>query len=204
MVPCLFVGEVGVARHHLFHASVAQHPVLLLVDVEAQAVAVVAACLEDGLFATGFSACRVYPHLNGIAVALACIDAADVSLHALLVVQPEGIVLVVQQPGVVDHEVVGVACVGGHVAVAFLHGPVVGQAVDIVVLRLVLSGGSLSDVAVDVEQCQVVYGTVHIAKIEVVVVAVVYLLHHHVVHRLVGEELERGVAMQCQGAELLL
>ena len=49
--------------------------------------------------------------------------------------------------------------VGGYGAVALVHRPVVGETIDIVVLRLILTGGSLGSLTVDVVDCQVVYGT---------------------------------------------
>ena len=52
------------------------------------------------------------------------------------------------------------ACVCQHCTVPLIHGPVIGQAIDVVVFRLIFRGGGLMDVAVDVEQAQVVDGSV--------------------------------------------
>ena len=182
------------AGHHLFLLSVAQHPVLLGVEVEAQAVGIARTRLEDG-GSFGSTLCDMCPQLDGIAVAHAGIDSCDVGLHSLSVAKACGIVHVVYQPGVVDLEVVGVAHVGGHGAVSLIHGPVVHEAVVIAVFSLAPHGRRLVDIAVDVEQAQVVYGAVHVAQIKAVVVGIAYLLHHLAAHIVVGGEPQCDIAV---------
>ena len=80
------------------------------------------------------------------------------------------------------------ARVGSREAVALIHRPVVGQAIDVVVLLHVLLAGSLIHVAPDVVQGQRVNVTLDFAQVQAVVAGIVHGLHVLVRHLLVGEQ----------------
>ena len=95
----------------------------------------------------------------------------------------------------------GVAAVGSRGTMTLVHGPVVGQAVDITVLRLIFRGGGLVHVAADVVEAQVVHVGRDATEVEVVVVGIVDGLHGLCRHRLVLEQVDIGGAILRQDVE---
>ena len=155
MVPLRQVGEILIAGHNLRLLAIVEHHILHAVEAQAQFRLLVQEVagnggngrLENHLVLV---AIIVVPHLDGIAVAPCGGDGADVGLRTVFVVNAQTVVLVLQYPGVLHGEVVGMARVGGHGAVTLVHGPVVGQSIDVVVLGLILLGSGYAHVAINI------------------------------------------------------
>ena len=84
--------------------------------------------------------------------------------------------------------------VSNHVAMSFVHRPVVGQAIGVGSLRLITGGGCIVHVAIDIEETQVVHSTTEqvATDVEVVVVGILDDLGACVGHRFVHEQIDVG------------
>ena len=142
--------------------------------MEVETIGILRACLEYAFLAF---ACRVaeVPQFDGVALVDVGIDMPDIHAHTggiLHVLQTEGEVRIVDQPIPVHLEVMGVTRIGSHVAMAFVHRPIVHQTIDITVLGLVLRGSDIVQIAAVAVEGEVVHCTLHVAEIEVVVIVV--------------------------------
>ena len=149
-------------------------------------------------------AALVVPHLDGVALAIAGAHLRDVGHDALRLVDAQPVVFVLQLPHVLHHEVVRVAQVAGHGAVALVHGPEVGQSIDVAVLGIVLLLVGYRQVAAVVVEAQRVDVGLHGAEVQAVVREVVYGLHVLHRHRSVAEQVDVILVLQGQHVEHLL
>ena len=85
-----------------------------------------------------------------------------------------------------------------HVAMSFVHRPIVLQSIHIVILGQILLCGCHFQVPADAVEAQVVNGTSHATKIHVVVVVIVNGLYNLYWHRLIRKERQRGGTILCQ------
>ena len=224
MTPVHDFGEVLGTGHHDGILVVVENQVLLPVVVQLQFVVLllVFALVGRGRLEYHILAVIVadsMPQLYGIAVAGPGGDLCDVGLRTLVVVHAQAVVHVLQEPAVGNGEVVGVALVGGREAVALVKWPVVGQSIDVAVLGLILGGGGLVNVAIDIVEAQRVDVGVDAAEVEVIVIGIaeglqVLQLHgavleqHHVTglvcRRLHVEGHGTGLVTQCHEGPLVL
>ncbi len=206
------VGEGLMAGHHLRLPAVVQHQVLQAVEAQVQVRHLVqvrhrAVRVGRGGFEHRLAlrvAALVVPHLYGVALAIAGAHLRDVGHDALRLVDHQPVVLVLQLPHILHHEVVRVAQVAGHGAVALVHGPEVCQSIDVAVLGIVLLLVGFRQVAAVVVQSQRVDVGLHGAEVQAVVREVVYGLHVLHRHRSVVEQVDVLLVLQGQHVELLL
>ena len=186
MTPVHDFGEVLDTGHHDGILVVVEDQVLLPVVVQTQLVVLLVVYVLVGCHRLEYHILAVIvadlmPQFYGIAVAGHGGDLCDVNLRTLVVVDAQAVVHVLKEPAVGNGEVVGVALVGCHEAVALVKGPVVGQPIDVAVLCLVLGGGGEVNVAIDVVEAERVDVGIDAAEVEVIVVGIAECLQ--VLHR---------------------
>ena len=95
MVPVCIV-NLFIIAYHMFVATIAEYPVIVMIVIETDTVSVIISHLEYGLLLI-WTTRRVVPHFYHVAVARPCVDLRDVNIGTLFI-YTQGIVLVVAKP----------------------------------------------------------------------------------------------------------